>query len=272
MSELAGAIGSGRVLVFQPATPTGAGLELALGIQRFWQRSLKSAGRPAASILALTRVESIQGTVPDDLPIAVGDRGVACLRDWADPKANAALVQAQGCRWGLISTLVATEASAKLDTVLVEARSGDSPTLGSWSFDSAYGDLPAHVADVLADICRRVGTRPPWTTAAEAFDSADPGASLLVLEQLGVLSMAEDSCRLVIHVVLDRLELLATAAPRSQVVIALVPELLSHLARLGAHDIQLAGWLKRVKNSIGVLPQEWEGLVEKLSRERGRAP
>jgi hypothetical protein len=48
------------------------------------------------------------------------------------------------------------------------------------------------------------------------------------------------------------------------------PQLLGHLARLGAHDIQLAGWMKRVRKIIGVVPAEWDGLVEKISRERGR--
>src|SRR5687767_4491092 len=53
MSEIAGSLGDGRVLVLQPATPNGAGLDIALGIQRFWQKTLKNAGRPAATIMAL---------------------------------------------------------------------------------------------------------------------------------------------------------------------------------------------------------------------------
>jgi hypothetical protein len=270
MTELAGAIGEGRVLVFQPATPTGAGLELALGIQRFWQKTLKRAGRDAACIMALTRIESIEGTLPDGMPFAVGDRGVACFKDWADPAANAAMVNGQKCRWGLITTLVPAQGTARLDTELIEAREQVGAALGSWSFDAGYERLPSHVVEVLGEVSRRLGTKLPWTTAGEAFDSDDPGASMLMLEQMGVLSMAEDGCRLTLDVVLERLALLASAAPRSRVVVALVPDLLGHLARLGAHDIQLAGWMRRVRKSVGVLPPEWDGLLDKISRARAQ--
>src|SRR5690349_5895335 len=92
MTDLAGSLGGGRVLVLQPATPNGNGLDIALGIQRFWQKTLKNAGRPAACINALMRVEAIDGTVPDGLPIAVGDKSVAAFKDWADEGAVAGLV------------------------------------------------------------------------------------------------------------------------------------------------------------------------------------
>lgn len=268
MTELAGAIGEGRVLVFQPATPTGSALELALGIQRFWQKTLKHAGRDAACILALTRIESISGTPPDEMPFAVGDRGVACFKDWADPAANAAMVLSQRCRWGLVTTLTAAERTGRLEASLIEPKGAELATLGTWTFDGGYEGLPAHVTEVLVEVARRLGTRLPWSTAGEAFDSGDPGACMLMLEQMGVTSMAEDGCRLVIDAALGRLALLVGAAPRSRVVVALVPELLGHLARLGAHDIQLAGWMRGVKKKIGVVPPEWDGLLTTISRHR----
>jgi hypothetical protein len=121
---------------------------------------------------------------------------------------------------------------------------------------------------VLLETARRVGTKLPWAHAWEAFDTQDPGASMLLLEQMGVLSMAEDGCRLVIDGVLARLATLVAAAPRSERVIALVPELLGHLARLGAHDIQLARWLKGVRACVGTLPREWDGVLDAISRRR----
>ncbi|MCZ7679597.1 MAG: hypothetical protein M5U28_12880 [Sandaracinaceae bacterium] len=90
----------------------------------------------------------------------------------------------------------------------------------------------------------------------------------LCLESLGFLSMAEESCRLRIDGVLDRLAMLATAAPRSRAVVALVPALLGHLARLGAHDLQLAGWLRRIRQTTGELPPEWDGLLAEIARAR----
>lgn len=272
MTELAGGIGEGRVLVFQPATPNGSGLEVALGLQRYWQKSLKAAGRPAACILALTRVESIDGTPPDGMPIAVGDKGIALFRDWADPSANAAMVLSQACRWGLVSTFVAAERGATLDTALIEARDGAAHTIASWTFDAPYVELPQHVTDVLVETARRLGVRAAWSSAPEAFDTTDVGAAMLMLEQMGVLSMAEDACRLKIEFVLERLAILVGAATHSRIVVALVPELLGHLARLGAHDIQLASWMRRVRKSVGALPSEWDGLVDKISRERRGPP
>ena len=269
MSEIAGSIGEGRVLVFQPATPNPAVLGLALGIQRLWQKSLKAAGRPAACFVALTRIESIEGVVPDGVPIAVGDRGVMPFADWSDATATAALVLSKQSRWGLSTTLAAEGQRARLDTTLIEAKAGEAArTLGTWAFDSTYETLPAHLTDVLMETARRVGTKPAWTSAADLFDSADPGAAMLMLEAMGAVSMTEDGVRVVIEHVLDRLATLVTAAPHSRVVVALVPELLGHLARLGAHDIQLAGWLRRVRKAIGVVPAEWDGLLAAISRDR----
>ena len=268
MTELAGGIGEGRVLVFQPATPNGGGLEVALGIQRFWQKTLKSAGRPAACILALTRVESIEGTPPDGMPLAVGDKGVALFRDWADPKANAVMVQAQACRWGIVSTFVAAERGGKLATALIEVRDGTAHTITDWTFDAPYVELPQHVTDVLVESARRLGVRAPWSSAPEAFDTTDVGAAMMMLEQMGVLSMAEDGCRLKIDFVLERLGILVGIAAHSRVVVALVPELLGHLARLGAHDLQLGGWMRGVKKTVGTLPRQWDGLLSSISRNR----
>jgi hypothetical protein len=270
MSELAGGLGEGIVLVFQPATPAAAGLPVALGIQRLWQKTLKHAGRPAACILAMTRIETIEGTTPEGFPFAVGDRGVASIGGWPDMATNSSLVVERGGRWGLIATLVAEGTTAKLDTTLIEAKAGEGGHLiASWSFDGASNDLPAHVCAVLVDVARRVGTKIPWKLETEAFDHGDPDVQLRVLEMMGILSMAEDGCRLELAPALDRLAQLATAAPRASVVVALVPELLGHLARLGAHDLQLAGWVRGVKRTIGVLPPAWENLVSSISRQRG---
>ncbi len=121
---------------------------------------------------------------------------------------------------------------------------------------------------VLVEVARRIGTKLSWKHASEAFDAGDPGVQMRTLEMMGILSMAEDGCRLRLEPVLDGLAALATAAPRSSVVVALVSELLGHLARLGAHDIQLAGWMRRVKKAVGVVPAEWDGLLSSISRER----
>ncbi|MFO0680507.1 MAG: hypothetical protein U0234_00585 [Sandaracinus sp.] len=254
--------------MLQPATPSGVGLELALGMQRFWQKSLKASGRASASIVAHTRIEAIDGAVPEDVPVAVGDRGVAHVGNWSDARAVATMVLAHSSRWGLISTFAPTPSAVRLDTLLIEVRLAEPVRiLGRWSFDAGFDALPAHVVEVLGDAAKRVGTRTA-VSVQEAFDTDDPGAAMLMLEQMGVLSMAEDGCRLVVAGVLDRLTLLVGAAPRSRVVVALVPELLQHLSRLGAHDIQLARWMKRVQKEVGVLPPEWDGLVQKISRER----
>lgn len=197
MSELAGSLGDGRVLVLQPATPNGAGLDIALGIQRFWQKTLKHAGRPAATIMALTRVEAIEGVLPDGLPIAVGDKGVALFKDWADEVAVAALVLQRESRWGLAATFDASPRAATLATVLLEAKAQEPPrVIARRTFVGGYAELPEHVCSVLVDVARRLGTKLPWAHAPAAFDTDQPAACMLTLEQMGVLSMAEDSCRL----------------------------------------------------------------------------
>lgn len=268
MSELAGGLGEGRVLVLQPATPSGEGLFIALGIQQLWQKTLKEWGRPAASLLVRTTVRSLEGTTPEGFPVAVGDRGIASLTGWGGHAAEAALAQRNACRWVMASTLSAAVERTTLDASLIEARDGAPHPIAEWSFDGDLTALPEHVCGLLADASRRLGVTPRWTQACEAFDHHDPSVAALCLESLGFLSMAEESCRLRIDGVLDRLAMLATAAPRSRAVVTLVPALLGHLARLGAHDLQLAGWLRRIRQSTGALPPEWDGLLAEIARAR----
>ena len=152
MTEIAGGIGAGTVIVFQPATPSG-GLEVALGIQRFWQKTLKQAGRPAACLIANTRVERIEGTPPIEMPIAVGDKGVAAIGDWADEAATAALVVARGGRWGLVATLTAAGIRGGIETKLFEAKPGSgAANIATWSFSGAASAV--HERDVSASKCR----------------------------------------------------------------------------------------------------------------------
>lgn len=268
MTDVAGSIGAGTLIVFQPATPSG-GLEVALGIQRLWQKTLKHGGRPAACLIAHTRLEAIEGPAPEGLPIAVGDKGVASIRDWADPATNAAIVVTRGGRWGLVASLAAASTHSALHTELFEASAaGGVSSIARWSFDGPVSLLPEHASTVLSDTARRLGVRSAPASYVDALDLDDPGLAMLALEVMGIVSMAEDDCRLHVDVALERLGLLASAAPRSRVVEALVPELLGHLARLGAHDLQLAAWMRGVKKQIGPLPPAWQGLVGTLSRER----
>ncbi len=270
MAELVGTLGEGRVLVFQPASPEGGALTIARGLQRFWHHALKRAGRDAVRFVALGRVEELDGPVPDGLPIEVGDRMLLPVRPVSDPASAIGLVAKYQSRWGLVAELVPDGARAGLVTTLYERRGDGGRAIDAWRFEGEAVALPAHAVEVLSGVGRRLGTKLPFATATQAFDTGSPLAAMQILEQLGVLGLAEDDCRLPIAPVLARLAALAVAAPRSRLVIDLVPELLGHLARMGAHDLQLAGWVRDVKEAIGVLPPEWARLVERS--RHGREP
>ncbi len=83
--------GLGRVHGARPTASDArrrAPLALALGLQLFWQRALKGAGRPAVSLVASARL----APRARGLSIAVGDRGTAHFDGWPS-----ALLSASGC-------------------------------------------------------------------------------------------------------------------------------------------------------------------------------
>ena len=60
MSESVATLGAGKLLVFQPATGADEiALPVALGIQRFWSRRLKEAGRPSMYFVMVGKIERL---------------------------------------------------------------------------------------------------------------------------------------------------------------------------------------------------------------------
>lgn len=271
MSALAGGLGEGKVLVLQPATPSSSSLDIALGLQRFWQKTLKAAGRPAACTVMIGTVETlhVEGELDGEPPIAVGDKCVLPIADWEDDGGLAATLRRFGCRWALVPTFVATESHVRLDTRFVELDDDGVRAVGdAFALDSGWNAFPTHVWEVLVEVARRVGATPPYSRAEEAFDTVDVGAAIATLQAMGMLSMAEDRCRLEVDAVFANLTRIVATAGAARPLVALVPELFDHLGRLGAHDLQLAGFLRSARRSLGTLPAQWSDLLERLAAGR----
>jgi hypothetical protein len=270
MSLLAGALGEGKVLVLQPAMPSPSHLEVALGLQRFWQKTLKAAGRPAACAVMIGKVEAVhvEGELEGEPPIAVGDKHVLPVANWDDDGVVAASTRF-GCRWALVPTFVATESHVRLDTRFVEVDDGVVRPVGdAFALDTGWSAFPTHVWEVLVEVARRVGATPPYSRAEEAFDTVDVAAAIAILEAMGMLSMAEDHCRLEVRAVFASLTSIVETVGAARPLVAIVPELFDHLGRLGAHDLQLAGFLRSARRSLGTLPTEWGDLLERLAAGR----
>jgi len=210
-----------------------------------------------------------EGELAGDPPLAVGDKGVHPIAAWDDDAAIAANTRRFACRWALVPTLTATETQVKLHTRFVEVDDSGVRAVGDeLELDAGWATFPCHVWDVLVEVARRVGAKLPYSRAEEAFDTVDPEAALAILQALGMLSMAEDGCRLELAAVFTNLANVVDKTGAARPVVALVPEMLAHLGRLGAHDLQLAGFLRRARQSLGELPPEWHDLLDRLAAAR----
>lgn len=200
MTESVSTLGAGKLLVFQPATGADAiALPVALGIQRFWKRRLKEAGRPSMYFVMVGKIERLvdaQGVDATSEDAAVGDKFVLPLEHAADDAGAGQLIQAHGARWGLISTLGLTGPRFHLESRLLEVQDGVIRVLDRAVIDDDNIDLPRHIFEILTSTAQRTGVRAPWQHWSDAFTTGDEMAALPYLKADGACSMVEEGVRM----------------------------------------------------------------------------
>ena len=186
--------------MFQPATGADAiALPVALGIQRFWMRRLKEAGRPSMYFVLVGKLERLvdaQGVDATSEDVAVGDKFVLPFEPLADDAGPAQLIQAHGARWGLVSTFSLLGPRFHLESRLLEVQDGAIRVLERQAIDDDNIELPRRLFEILVSTARLTGVRVPWSHWSDAFTTGDEVAALHYLKADGACSMVEEGVRM----------------------------------------------------------------------------
>lgn len=200
MTETTATIGAGKLLVFQPETGADAiALPVALGIQRFWARRLKEAGRPAAYFVAVGKLERIvdaEGADATADDFAVGDKFVLPLAGFGGNDEVARLIVAHGGRWGMQSSLSLMGPRFLLKARLVEAGADGLRILDERTVEDDNLELPRILVEIVASAALRTGVRFAWRHWSEPFTTVDEHAALHYLKAEGLCSMVAEGARI----------------------------------------------------------------------------
>ncbi|HET6583574.1 MAG TPA: hypothetical protein VFG69_09000 [Nannocystaceae bacterium] len=253
---------SGKLLVVHPAFGgERVGLDFALGVQRLVARRLKACGRPTCFALARATVDEVDLAGAADASWKVGDKIAATIEAWPDEALTAMIVEQFECRWAVVPEFHADPDGCRLSTRLLEVDEQGTPQLVErWSFAGENPALPEHLVQLLRGLGEHTGTRVQWTDIVGLFGIDHPIPALYYLRALGYCSQLEDDCRV------DRRQVLATlcvaleGAPAMEPLVDLVPEIVYALARAGTTDVELAQWLRELRQRAG--SEAWPGLLE----------
>lgn len=273
VTELAGSVGAGKLLVLHPAFGGDPdGLEVAIGIQRTLARMIERCGRPTAFALMRVRVEAIDASSAGDDPsaLAVGDMMLGTVEAWPDDAVAPLLASQLGCRFGLVLEFHALGPQFQLAARLLQTDDrGHAHCIAQWSREDDNLRLPALLFELVADIAARTGVSCPWRDAAEMFGTDDAIAVLYSLQALGYCTELEEQCRVHLPHVLHSLGALIEAAPTHAIARDIVESTLLAVARRGANDLELARWLKELRARAGA--DAWPRLHERLATARAQA-
>jgi hypothetical protein len=244
-----------KVLVVHPAfSGDRVALDFAVGVQRLVARRLKACGRPAVFALARTRGED-------------GELVAAAIESWPEDAVTQMAVEQFDCRWVVVPEFAAVEDGCRLTTGLFEVDARRRlRALEAWSFEGANVALPDHLVALVDGIARRTETNTPWADTGGMFGTSDPIPALYYLRALGYCSQLEDGCRVDARQVLATLCVALEAAPAMAPLVELVPEIVHAFARGGANDIELAQWIRELRQRGGA--DAWPDLMDQARAAR----
>ncbi len=259
MTQTPATIGAGNILVFQPTTGADAiALPVALGIQRFWARWLKEAGRPGRYFVAVGKLERVvdaQGADATADDFAVGDKFVLPLGGFGDDAEIARLVVTYGARWGLHSSLALMGPRFRLEARVVEADADGLRVLDHRSIEDENLELPRVLFEVLASAAHGTGVRLPWQHWSGPFDTADEHTALHYLKAEGIRSMVEEGARVSVADAFEPVMAALAASPTMSRAIETARALVRELGQRGVPDLALARQLRRLRD-LGVHLEE----------------
>lgn len=242
------------------------GLDFAIGVQRLLARRLEACGRPA--LFALARVPVHPADPAGDPAWTLGDMALAELQAWPEDALARMLVEQFGAKWGVVPEFQAVGGACRLVTRLLAV--GDDRQalveIDHWTFEGENSALPQHLVELVGALAKRTGVESQWWDVEQMFGTQEPIPALYHLRALGYCSQLEDGCRVDRRQVLATLCMILDAVPDMRATLELVPDIVFALARAGITDIELAQWLRELRQRAG--PGAWPGLVEEARAAR----
>jgi hypothetical protein len=254
VGDIAASFGAGNLVVLQPGFAGGPGVEVALGLQRWWASQIKRIGRPAYYFLL---------TVPNP----GGRKRLLVFPEWSEDRINDVVVEKLRCRWGLEFGYAPDGTDARMRTRLFEIGPDEQPfPIETWEHDGPAIDLPQHAYFVIAEVCRRLGAKLPVVGWTSAFGTNDPFAAMHFLRALGLQSLVEEQCDVTAPALLDALVTALESAPAMDAAVELLPQAFTALRDYEEiTPLDLARAYRRARKAVGHTPQAWTGILDSLT-------
>jgi hypothetical protein len=253
VADVAGSLGQGQLVVLPPAFGGGEGIEVAIGLARWWTRQLRQAGRESVWLMM-------------GVPGSANPRQLQVFDAWPERQVAEAMVAGLHARFGLAPEFTPRGTRTKVDVRLFEVTpAGTIQAIDAWAFDGENVGVPAFAFEVVAGASRCLGARPAAVSWQDAFGTADEVAVMYYLSALGAISLLEErfttSAEIAVRAVMATYE----TAPAMQPSIDLMGELLlGMVAGVGASEIEIAGVLRRARKVLGRSPPEWDAILERV--------
>jgi hypothetical protein len=254
VGDIAASFGAGNLVVLQPGFAGGPGVEVALGLQRWWASQIKRIGRPAYYFLL---------TVPNPN----GRKRLLVFPEWSDERINDVVVDKLRCRWGLEFDYAPDGTQASMHTRLFEIGPDEQPfSIESWEHEGPAIEVPHHAFTVIVAVTRRLGAKLPFSNWTSAFGSNDAFAAMHFLRALGLQSLVEEQCDVTAPALLDALVTALEGAPAMDAAVELLPQVFTALREYEEiTPLDLARAYRRARKAVGHTPEAWSGILDSLT-------
>lgn len=254
MGEVAGSLGRGKLIVLPPAFGGGDGIEVGIGLSRWWTRQLRKAGRESMWFMM-------------GVPETSDPRQLQVFATWPERQVAELLVAGLGARYGLAPEFAPQGTRSKIGVRLFEVTgNGGVQAIDGWSFEGNNDGVAAFAFEVVEGVARCLGDRPSAASWQDAFGTADEIACMYYLGALGAVAMLEEGFTTGPETAIKALSATFAEAPFMQPGIALMEDLLAGMVRaLGANELRLAGVLRAGREALGRNPPEWDGILARAA-------
>ena len=253
MSDVAGSLGQGKLIVLPPAFGGGDGIEVGIGLSRWWARQLRAAGRQTVWFMM-------------GVPETSSPRQLQVFAAWPERQVAELLVGALKARYGLAPEFNPMRTRAKIGVRLFEVTAeGRVQAIDAWTFEGDNTGVPALAFEVVQGVSRCLGVKPSALSWQDAFGSGDEIAAMYYLSASGAVALLEEGFSTSAELAIKALGATLETAPLMQPAVDLMQDLLLAMVKvLGASELQLAAVLRTGREALGRSPPDWDGIIDRV--------
>lgn len=164
MTDVAGSLGQGKLIILAPAFTGGDGIEVAVGLARWWTRQLRDAGKDVNWFLI-------------GVPETSNPRQLQVFDAWPERQIAEVLVAGLQARFGLAPESSPDRTRAKIGARLFEITGqGSVQAIDGWTFEGSNNGVPRFAFEVVEGVTRCLGAKPVSMSWRDAFGTGDEAA------------------------------------------------------------------------------------------------